>query len=368
MSTVVPVRLGERSYEIHIGAGLLKELGPIVAHSVAARGIGRQVLIVTDQNVGPLYGEQAQASFSAAGFAASLETLPAGEQTKTLDFASRLYDRLVEMRADRKSLVVALGGGVIGDLAGFVAATFARGVGFVQVPTTLLAMVDASVGGKVAVDHPKAKNMIGAFHQPLTVVCDLDGLSSLPPREYVCGLAEVVKHGVILDAELFDFCEAQADAIRRRDPSAVGRLVSESCRIKAGVVEQDERETTGLRAVLNYGHTFAHAFETAGGYQDLKHGEAVAIGMICAAELARRLGMVGRDFCDRQLALWRRLDLPTTIPPDLAQFDLVSIMHLDKKAQGGKLRFVLPTRIGAVELVDGVPESLVREVLAASVA
>ena len=361
-SDLIPVRLGPRTYEIHVGAGVLGDLGRLTG----SRTTGRQAFLVTDTNVGPLMATKAEATLRSAGFSVATRTVPAGEATKSLRSASLLYDWLVEAKADRKAVVVALGGGVVGDLAGFVAATYARGVAFVQVPTTLLAMVDASVGGKVAVDHPRAKNMIGAFHQPALVACDLDAVRTLPEREFRCGLAEVVKHGVILDADLFAFCETASDRIVRRETSAVQRLVVDSCRIKARVVERDERETSGLRAVLNYGHTFAHAFETAGGYCLLHHGEAVAIGMICAGMLAERLGRVDARFDRCQRALWEKLGLPTELPKELLRHPLVDIMRSDKKAQAGRLRFILPDRIGQVDAVDGVEESLVAEVLRAA--
>lgn len=355
----VPVRLSSRSYDIDIGHGLLKDLGDRVAKLT----LGRQALVVTDENVGKNYASPVLASLRECGFDTGLALLPPGEATKSLEVASRLYDQLIDANADRDSIVVALGGGVIGDLAGFVAATFARGISFVQVPTTLLAMVDASVGGKVAVDHPKSKNSIGAFHQPLAVVCDLDTLATLPDREYRCGLAEVVKYGVIMDADFFREIENQADAIVARDSHAVERLVARSCELKALVVEADEFEKTGRRAILNYGHTFAHAFETASQYEDLPHGEAVAIGMICAGRLARRLGSVDDAFCSRQESLWKKLGLPTVVSANLASADLVPIMRRDKKSRHGRLRFVLPKRMGEVEIVDAVDEQMVREVI-----
>lgn len=358
----VPVRLTSRSYDIDVGRGLLGEVGPRVASLTR----GRQALVVSDDNAGEHCARPVLDSLQAAGFDVDFALLPPGEATKSLEFASRLYDRLIERNADRQCVVVAVGGGVIGDLAGFVAATFARGVAFVQVPTTLLAMVDASVGGKVAVDHPKSKNSIGAFHQPIAVVCDLDALATLPDREYRCGLAEVVKYGVIMAAEFFAEMEENADAVVARDPRAVERLVAKSCELKALVVEADEFETTGRRAILNYGHTFAHALETASQYEELAHGEAVAIGMICAGRLAKRLGRVNAEFCQRQESLWTRLGLPTAVPANLAEVDLVPIMRRDKKAQHGRLRFVLPRRMGEVELVDDVEEDLVRQVIQGS--
>jgi 3-dehydroquinate synthase len=357
---VVPVRLGPRSYEVHVDGGLLDRLGAATASVLP----GRTALLVTDDQVGPLYAERAKASLQSAGFSVGVEVLPAGEATKTLKYASRLFDRLVERKSDRQSCVVALGGGVMGDLAGFAAATYARGLPFVQVPTTLLAMVDASVGGKVAVDHPGGKNLIGAFHQPRLVLCDLDCLCSLSERQYRCGLAETVKHGLILDAEMFAWMEASSADIAGRKPDVVRRLVARNCEIKAGVVEQDEHETRGLRSALNYGHTFAHSFETAGDYEALLHGEAVAIGMACAARLAEKLGRIDESIGRRQNALLTALGLPTRIPANLARVDLVDIMRRDKKAAAGNLQFVLLSRLGQAELVRDVEAQLVEEVLA----
>jgi 3-dehydroquinate synthase len=282
-----------------------------------------------------------------------------GEPTKSLESAALAYDALVRIRADRRTVVLAVGGGVIGDLAGFVAATYARGVPFIQVPTTLLADVDSSVGGKVGVNHPQAKNLIGAFHQPLGVVIDTAVLDTLPDREYRAGLAEVVKYGVILDAAFFEFLEAHVGELSAREPRAVREAIARSCRLKADVVEQDEQELTGLRAALNYGHTFAHAFEALCGYGELLHGEAVAIGMLYASRLAERLGRIDASDTQRQVRLLELLCLPTQLddPAGLSAADVLVRMRLDKKSLAGRLRFVLPTRIGHVELVDDVPES-----------
>jgi 3-dehydroquinate synthase len=251
---------------------------------------------------------------------------------------------------------------VIGDLAGFVAATYARGEPLLMVPTTLLAMVDSSVGGKVAVNHPRAKNMIGAFHQPVGVWIDTATLDTLPDREYRSGLAEVVKYGVIMDAAFFGWLEANIAAIRERRPDAVRYIVQRSCEYKADVVAQDEREETGLRAILNYGHTFAHAFETAAGYGAWLHGEAVAAGMMCAAQLAQRCGLIGPELAQRQQCLLEAFGLPIA-PKHWPITDLLATMRTDKKALAGKMRFILPTRLGAVVLFDDVPEDDVRAVL-----
>jgi 3-dehydroquinate synthase len=297
----------------------------------------------------------------------NLAVLPPGEGQKALATASGLYDRLVELNADRQTLVVAVGGGVIGDLAGFVAATYARGLPLLMVPTTLLAMVDSSVGGKVAVNHPKAKNQIGAFHQPVGVWIDTATLATLPDREYQSGLAEVVKYGVIRDAELFSLLEANAEAILRREPDLVRQIVARCCRLKADVVEQDEREETGLRMVLNYGHTFAHAFETVSGYGSWLHGEAVAAGMICASRLAERRGLIPRAVTERQQRLLQRFGLPTA-PQAGPIAPWLEVMGRDKKAVGGRLRFILPRRLGEVALFDDIALTEVRQVLEQSLA
>jgi 3-dehydroquinate synthase len=298
----------------------------------------------------------------AAGFNTHLIVLRPGEPEKTLANASYLYDQLAEKGADRHTLIVAVGGGVIGDLAGFVAATFARGLPLLMVPTSLLAMVDSSVGGKTGVNHPRAKNLIGAFHQPRGVWIDTDFLHTLPDREYRSGLAEVVKYGVILDAELFAFLEANAPALLAREAEPVRHVVSRSCRLKADIVEQDERETTGLRAILNYGHTFAHAFETVAGYGAWLHGEAVAAGMVCAGRLASDLGRVDEAFCTRQERLLERFELPTQIEPWPVE-ELLQAMRSDKKTVAGRLRLVLPSALGKVEVVADVPEAQVVAVL-----
>ncbi len=353
----VRVELGPRSYDIALTTNNPTGIGAFARQ----RARGSLALIVSDEHVRP-HAESVAAAMTAAGFRTSLAVLPAGEATKSLATTSQLYDRLADQLADRKTLVVAVGGGVIGDVAGFAAATFNRGLPFLQVPTTLLAMVDSSVGGKVGVNHPKAKNLIGAFHQPVGVWIDTAMLDTMPPREFRSGLAEVVKYGVILDAEFFRYLEGNADAILRRDPAAIRHIVGRSCRLKADVVEKDEREETGLRAILNYGHTFAHAFETAAGYGTWLHGEAVAAGMVCASRLAERRGLVGAELTNRQCELLRRFQLPTT-PEAWPVESLLATMRSDKKALAGKLRFILPRRLGKVAMFDDVPEADVRAVL-----
>lgn len=304
-------------------------------------------------------------SLKAAGWHCELIELEPGEPTKRQEVISSIYDRLVQMQADRRTVVFAVGGGVIGDAAGFAAATYNRGLPFIQCPTTLLADVDSSVGGKVGINHPQAKNLIGAFHQPLGVVIDLALLKTLPDREYRAGLAEVVKYGVILDAEFFTWLEQNISQINARDPGVLQHAIARSCRLKADVVEHDEYERTGLRAVLNYGHTFAHAFEALSGYGELLHGEAVSIGMVYASRLAEKLERINAGMTHRQLKLLQALHLPVRLPSGSkwTSDEVIQRMRLDKKSEAGKLRFVLPTRMGHVELVDGVEEHLVREVL-----
>jgi 3-dehydroquinate synthase len=355
--TSVRVELGPRSYDINVTSGDFRGFGPFARRL----GRGELALVVCDENVRGR-AEAAAAALREQGFRTGLAVLPPGEQQKCLTTASALYDWLADLGADRHTLVVAVGGGVIGDLAGFVAATYARGLRLLMVPTTLLAMVDSSVGGKVAVNHPKAKNLIGAFHQPAGVWIDTAALDTLPDREYRSGLAEVVKYGVIFDADLFEYLESNAAAVLARDASVERHLVAASCRHKAGVVEKDEREESGLRALLNYGHTFAHAFETVGGYGTWLHGEAVAAGMICASRLAERRGLVGPEVTERQRKLLSVFGLPTR-PGDWPADALLATMRNDKKSIAGRLQFILPTAIGAAAVYGDVVEGDVRAVL-----
>jgi 3-dehydroquinate synthase len=367
----VRVSLGDRSYDIAIVTGQLPAFAERLQTWLSARGFktagAQSALLVTDGHVCHQHGAAVGASLHLAGFRCEVALLEPGEQSKSLAQASELYDRLVSMQADRQTVIVAVGGGVIGDLAGFVAATYARGLPFVQVPTTLLAQVDSSVGGKVGVNHPRGKNLIGAFYQPLGVFLDTATLDTLPIRDYRSGLAEVVKYGVILDEDFFRYLEASLAGINLRTPEVLRHIVARCCRLKADVVERDEFERTGLRSVLNYGHTFAHAFEALCGYGELLHGEAVSIGMAYAGRLAQKLGRIDKAVTARQSALLEGLGLPTRLP-ESAKLDanvVLDCMRLDKKTVGGRLRFVLPTRLGHVELVADVPESEVRAILGA---
>ncbi|QJW99020.1 3-dehydroquinate synthase [Frigoriglobus tundricola] len=355
----VRVNLGSRSYDIALTSGDSKSVGAFVRAGLPKT---TTALVVGDSNT-QLHGRVLETALIASGFRTAFAPVPAGEPSKCLEQLSALYDALYGLAADRQTCVVAVGGGVIGDLAGFAAATYNRGLPLVMVPTSLLAMVDSSVGGKTGINHPKGKNLIGAFHQPAGVWIDLALLTTLPEREYLSGLAEVVKYGVILDSDFFSYLEANTRAVRERQPEVLLHVVGRCCRLKADVVEKDEYETTGLRAVLNYGHTFAHGFETLAGYGTLLHGEAVAIGMTCAATLAERLGLVGADFVSRQTDLLVALGLPTAPGHSYPTEELISVMRRDKKAVGGQMRFILPTRLGEVKLFDDVPEPLVRAVL-----
>lgn len=366
---LVPVKLAERSYEIAI-VNEQWNLLPSLMDSWLERvdhlkSAARKALLVTDTNVLNLFAGKLRQELSDQNWTVELTAVPAGESSKSLAMANQIYDQLVEMQADRQTVVIAVGGGVVGDLAGFAAATYNRGLPFVQVPTTLLADVDSSVGGKVGINHAKGKNLIGAFHQPLGVFIDTSSFNTLPDRDYRSGLAEVVKYGVILDANLFETLETNIEAINSRDPEILIELVKRSCQLKAEVVEQDEYERSGLRAILNYGHTFAHAYEALCGYGELMHGEAVSIGMIDASRLAQKLGMIGEEVTERQINLLSKLGLPTDLPQPVAftHDDIISRMKIDKKTVAGQLRFVLPRKLGQVEVVKGVDEQLVREVL-----
>ena len=367
-SSLVQVNLGERSYEIRIVSGGLAELPGLLPswldRSVYRAGSSRLAHIVTDRNV-RRHADVVREGLTHTGWSCGLTELEPGEKTKSVNNLSAVWDDLIAAKADRRTVVIAVGGGVVGDLAGFAAASFVRGLPFVQVPTSLLADVDSSVGGKTGINHPAAKNMLGAFHQPVGVLIDTAVLDTLPAREFAAGMAEVVKYGVILDADFFAFLEQRADAINRRDPNLLRQVVARCCRLKADVVEKDEFERSGLRAVLNYGHTFGHAFEALAGYGDLLHGEAVAIGMLYASRLAERLGLIDSSATCRQESLLSLFGLPTRLPAGWSHSDdaVIDRMKLDKKTLGGQLRFVLPKRLGHVEVVGDVSEADVRGVL-----
>jgi 3-dehydroquinate synthase len=319
--------------------------------------------VVSDSDVHRHYGRRAEDVLRDAGFDTDSCVVPAGEASKTFETASQIYDWLVAHRAERGHAIVALGGGMVGDLAGFVAATFLRGLPLVHVPTSLLAMVDASVGGKVAVDHREGKNLIGAFYQPRLVVADVATLKTLPPRELTSGWAELIKHALIQDADLLGLLEAEATALASLNPETTTQVVARSVAIKAQVVSEDERETTGRRTILNYGHTVGHALEAAAGYSGLLHGEAVAIGMMAAAEIGRRLGVTPLPLVERQRAVLERFGLPLK-PPQLSLDRVLNTITLDKKVSGKVVRWVLLADVGLPVLRQDVPEALVEEVVA----
>lgn len=351
MERIVSVNVEPR-YPVFIGAGLLGSLGLRLAERVKSR----RAMVITDENVGPLYGKTAMDSLRAAGFDAATFVVPAGDGTKSLEWVSRIYDALADARIDRTSPLIALGGGVVGDLTGFVAATWVRGVPFVQCATTIEADVDASVGGKTAVNHASGKNMIGAFYQPLFVLIDTATLRTLSERDFRAGLAESIKHAVIRDADFFAWHEENVDHVLACDTDALGALVEHNVRIKADVVSQDERETSGLRALLNFGHTVGHAIESLMARQGdpWRHGEAVAAGMVAAAEMSVVAGRLDRASAERIASLIARLGLPVTAPLAGQRDRIISLMQSDKKVAAGKLRFVLADCIGRATLYDDI--------------
>jgi len=346
----IRVELGERSYEICIGPGILPQLGGQLGEFHFSR-----VALVTNPTVYALYGNTLLHSLKKAGFDAAVVTIPDGEEYKELLWAYHIYGELLKHRLDRSSALIALGGGVIGDITGFVASTYMRGIALVQVPTTLLAQVDSSVGGKTGVNHPEGKNMIGTFHQPRLVWADVDTLRTLPRREFLAGMAEVIKYGVIWDETFFEFLEKNREKILSLDSGAMQFIIRRSCEIKAEVVSRDEREG-GLRAILNYGHTIGHALETATGYTTHLHGEAVAMGMYGEALLSSLLGLMDRKEVERVGSLIGSYGLPSKMPSGVDEERIISSMQLDKKAVAGELKFVLPEKIGSV-VVRGVRDS-----------
>ncbi|MFH1387603.1 MAG: 3-dehydroquinate synthase [bacterium] len=360
----IKVDLKDRSYEIVIGTGILADLGKMIP----SHKTNRKVIIITDPLVNDLYGAEVRKTLT--GRVSTIE-LPRGERYKDLRAAAKLYDELVKLDAHRDSLIIALGGGVIGDLAGFVAATYMRGIDYVNVPTTLLAQVDASIGGKTGVNHPKCKNLIGCFYQPKLVYIDVKTLSTLPARELRTGLAEVVKYGVIKDAEFFRFLEANAHhlntkAFEEEDTKRAAlklwqSIVTESAQIKADVVGKDERES-GYRMILNYGHTLGHAIESLTRYQSYNHGEAVAVGMVGAAMVAEKLGLLDQVLVERIRTLPQKLALPVEIK-GLSAKNIIAAMGLDKKVSSDKINFVLPEKIGKVVIRDDVSPDIIKQVL-----
>jgi 3-dehydroquinate synthase len=358
----VEVSLGKRSYSIFIGGKILADLGK----HCTKLSLGRRCAIISDHNVSPLYAAKAEASLRKAGFEPIVVTIPAGETSKSLKTFQSCCDKLAGHRLERKSFIVALGGGVVGDLAGFVAAAYLRGISFVQVPTTLLAQVDSSVGGKVGVNLKAGKNLVGAFHQPRLVLCDLAALRTLPLREFRSGLAEVIKYGIIYDAALFARLERDLSKLLRRNGEVLAEVVARCCEIKADIVGQDETET-GVRAILNFGHTIGHAIEAIAGYGKYLHGEAIAIGQVAAAKLSVRAAGLSPEEPARIEEIFRRAGLPNgiTLSPRQQTY-LLDAMRLDKKVSDGQIRFVLARRIGQVEAGHKISPDCIREVLAES--
>ena len=352
------VTLGERSYPITIAAGLFNQPA-----SFLPLRAGDQTMLVTNETLAPLYLDKVRQVLEQAGVKVDQVILPDGEQHKSLAVLETVFSALLEKPHGRDTTLVALGGGVIGDLTGFAAASYQRGVRFIQVPTTLLSQVDSSVGGKTAVNHPLGKNMIGAFYQPASVVVDLDCLKTLPPRELSSGLAEVIKYGIILDAEFFDWLEANLDAVMALDTTAMAYCIRRCCELKAEVVAADERES-GLRALLNLGHTFGHAIEAEMGYGNWLHGEAVAAGMVMAARTAQRLGQFDEQDIQRIITLLKRAGLPVTGPQNMSPAAYLPHMMRDKKVLAGELRLVLPLAIGKSEVRSGVSHELVLSAIA----
>jgi shikimate kinase/3-dehydroquinate synthase len=347
-----------QSYPVFVGYGLLDKLG----EKMKKAALSGTATIISDENVFSLYVSKAEGVLKSAGFAVNSFVVPAGEETKSIDYAIKIYDFLVEHRAERDDIIIALGGGMVGDLAGFVAATFLRGMPWIQVPTSLVAMVDASIGGKVGINHPEGKNLIGAFYQPNLVLADPQTLTTLHQRELTSGWAEVIKHGLILDEEFVQFLESNVDKLTKLEPELLTRAIARSAAIKAQVVSQDEKEKEGKRTILNYGHTIAHGLEAATQYKRFLHGEAVAIGMVGAAKLSQRLGLLPSAAVERQQALLQKFRLPT----DFTGLDLTGItkaMEVDKKVKEKAIRWVLLQGIGKVVIRSDVPQQGVLAVL-----
>ncbi len=355
MARRVPVNLAAQSYSIEIEAGLTKKVATVLAPWIK----DEHLILVSDDVVGPLYLDNVVEQVRTLASRVDTLVVPAGEPSKSVATCDELWQKLVDFRTDRKSIVIALGGGVVGDLTGFVAATFARGLRFIQLPTTLLAQVDSSVGGKVGINLPHSKNMVGAFWQPETVLIDPLVLSTLDDANYRAGLAEVIKYGLIMDPALFEFLEQSVDAINQKHPETLARVIAWCCQCKATVVAEDERETTGRRAILNYGHTYGHAIEAVFGYGEYLHGQAISIGMTCAARLARNLGIVDQVFLDRQSKLFQAVGLPVDCPAERHRELLESMKH-DKKVTRGQLVLILPKAIGFVEQVAAPDDVAIR--------
>jgi len=360
MPSPIRVDLPQQSYDVKIADNGLQDLG----HLMTSLELGKKVLVVSNPTIFRHYGERAIASLASAGFEVAQVNITAGERYKTLNSVQKIYNAALKNHLERSSTMVALGGGVIGDMTGFAAATWVRGINFVQVPTTLLAMVDAAIGGKTGVNHPQGKNLIGAFHQPRLVLVDPQVLNTLPPREFRAGMAEVIKYGVIWDAQLFSQLEQseRLDQLRYLEAGLLSEILERSARAKADVVSKDEKEA-GLRAILNYGHTIGHAVESLTGYRLVNHGEAVAIGMVAASQLAVTLQFWDLEASERQLALIQKAGLPTQLPDGVDIEAILKTLQTDKKVKDGRVRFILPTQIGAAIVTDQVPREQIRLVL-----
>jgi 3-dehydroquinate synthase len=352
----IRVDLGQRSYDIHIGEGLIDRAGALIASACR----GKRACIVTNRIIGNIYGARLVRGLEGAGIFAEIITVPAGERYKTLRTVAGIYEKLVDQRIDRTGMVIGLGGGVAGDMAGFAAATFLRGVDFVQIPTSLLAQVDASIGGKTGVDLSRGKNLVGAFYQPRTVIIDTTTLRTLPRREFRAGLAEVIKHGIIRDEEYFAYIDENLSSIMRLDSDALEHTILRSCEIKAEVVHADEREA-GLRRILNFGHTAGHAVESLTGYRAYLHGEAIAIGMVTAACVSVEVGSANSEIVSRIVGILIKAGLPYKLPEGLPPAEVVAAMKLDKKVAHGKLHSVLVNKIGEAFVAEDVtPEIWLR--------
>jgi 3-dehydroquinate synthase len=354
----IRVELAERSYNISSGNNILEDIG----EKLKLFDLSPRIAIVSNPTVFSLYGERVSDSVKKAGFELYVITIPDGEEYKDLLWVQHIYDELLRIKLDRSSALVALGGGVIGDITGFAASTYMRGISCIQVPTTLLAQVDSSVGGKTGVNHKLGKNMIGTFWQPRLVWIDVETLKTLPKRELLAGIAEVIKYGVIYDGELFDFLEVNKDQILDLDSRVMTHIIKRSCEIKADVVSKDERES-GLRAILNYGHTIGHAVETVSGYKRFLHGEAVAIGMFLEARLSQILGLINKDHVSRIKAVIDSYGLPSEMPEDMDVQSILLSMQLDKKAVAGEIKFIFPEKIGQVRIHKGVAGNTIRDLL-----
>ena len=363
MQSIITVNLPENSYQIRITPGGLGQLGK----RISELNLGKKVLLVSNPEIFDYYGEIAVKSLHSAGFEVFTHLIPAGEPHKTLESIKQVYDTALLSHLERSSTMIALGGGVIGDMTGFAAATWLRGINFVQVPTSLLAMVDASIGGKTGVNHPQGKNLIGAFHQPKLVLIDPEVLKTLPEREFRAGMAEVIKYGIIWDADLFDQLQKsdRLDSFTSISKELLQTILTRSCQAKAEVVSKDEKEA-GLRAILNYGHTVGHAVESLTGYSLVNHGEAVAIGMVIAGKIAVKMNLWDSESAKRQDELISKAGLPTKLPANLDPEAIIETLKSDKKVKAGKVRFILPTKIGNVTITDRVSAEIIREVLADS--